>query len=490
MTILEACRDPNLFGKWFRHGKTWNAWFAFLAAAFAIPLDDDQLETFRKHTGRDRPPEAQVREAWLVCGRRAGKSFILALIATFLAGFYDYRRYLQPGERAVILVIAHDQRQARVIMNYVRGFLTHIPMLKRMVSRETATAFDLNNASTIEISTASYRTVRGYTLVAVLCDEIAFWPTDDAAEPDREILNAVRPGLATIPSSMLLAASSPYARRGELWRVCQQHFRQQDDEILVWKATTREMNPAIPQRTVDRELERDPTAAAAEWLAEFRSDVESYISREAIEACTTDALEHAPRSGLQYAAFADPSGGQADSFTLAIAHRQDGCAVLDAIREAQPPFSPEGVVAEYAHLLHRYGIRSIQSDRYAGQWPVEAFRRHGITCVQSARPKSDLYRDLLPAINSREITLLRHPRLQHQLATLERRTARGGRDSIDHAPGAHDDVCNAVAGALVLALKPSRNRATHLVITGYGCCGEIRPARNDTPKVRAWYRRI
>ena len=38
---------------------------------------------------------------------------------------------------------------------------------------------------------------------------------------------------------------------------------------------------------------------------------------------------------------------------------------------------------------------------------------------------------------------------------LERRTARGGRDSIDHGPGAHDDIANAVAGALVLAAGES-----------------------------------
>jgi hypothetical protein len=36
-----------------------------------------------------------------------------------------------------------------------------------------------------------------------------------------------------------------------------------------------------------------------------------------------------------------------------------------------------------------------------------------------------------------------------QLVSLERRTARGGRDSIDHPPGAHDDVANAAAGVLV-----------------------------------------
>jgi hypothetical protein len=43
-------------------------------------------------------------------------------------------------------------------------------------------------------------------------------------------------------------------------------------------------------------------------------------------------------------------------------------------------------------------------------------------------------------------------RLVTQLCGLERRTARGGRDSIDHAPGEHDDLANAVAGAAALAL--------------------------------------
>jgi hypothetical protein len=47
--------------------------------------------------------------------------------------------------------------------------------------------------------------------------------------------------------------------------------------------------------------------------------------------------------------------------------------------------------------------------------------------------------------------LLDHPRLINQICGLERRTARGGRDSIDHSPGNHDDVANAVAGAIVAA---------------------------------------
>ena len=110
------------------------------------------------------------------------------------------------------------------------------------------------------------------------------------------------------------------------------------------------------------------------------------------------------------------------------------------------------VVVEFAATLKSYGIGSVQSDKYAGSWVVESFAAHGIRCVQGARPKSDLYVDLLPLLNSRRIELLDHPRLVTQLCGLERRTARGGRDSIDHAPGGHDDLANAVAGAAALAL--------------------------------------
>jgi hypothetical protein len=54
------------------------------------------------------------------------------------------------------------------------------------------------------------------------------------------------------------------------------------------------------------------------------------------------------------------------------------------------------------------------------------------------------------------VDLLEDARLLAQIVGLERRTARGGRDSVDHAPGAHDDVANAVAG-VVAALASSNN---------------------------------
>jgi hypothetical protein len=105
--------------------------------------------------------------------------------------------------------------------------------------------------------------------------------------------------------------------------------------------------------------------------------------------------------------------------------------------------------------LKAYRLHQVSDDRYAGEWPRERFRVHGVEYVPAEKPKSDPYRDALPLFNAHRVELLDHPRLVAQLCGLERRTARGGRDSIDHVRGGHDDVANCVASALVrVAAEP------------------------------------
>jgi hypothetical protein len=257
--------------------------------------------------------------------------------------------------------------------------------------------------------------------------------------------------MATVPGALLLGISSPYARRGLLWEQHRAHYGQEGDEILVWQADTGSMNPTVDKSVIARAYEEDESVAAAEYGAEFRRDIETYVPRETLDRCIApDRAELPPMAGVSYGAFVDPSGGSSDSFTLAIAHNNDEKRVLDAVRERKPPFSPEAVVAEYATLLKTYRISEVTGDRYAGEWPREQFRKHGIEYRPSEKDKSSLYVELLPSLNSARAELLDLPRLVAQLTRLERRTGRTGKDSIDHPPGTHDDLANAVAGALVL----------------------------------------
>jgi hypothetical protein len=176
-------------------------------------------------------------------------------------------------------------------------------------------------------------------------------------------------------------------------------------------------------------------------------------SREVVEALVEPGcFERAPVPGLRYHGFVDPSGGSNDSMALAIGHLEGDHRVLDCLRERRPPFSPEEVVSEFAETLRNYGITTVEGDRYAGEWPREGFRKRGLSYRVAEKTKSEFYRDLLPLLNSRQVELLESSRLVAQLCGLERRTARGGRDSIDHAPGGHDDLCNAAAGMIVSLL--------------------------------------
>jgi hypothetical protein len=451
MTLLECLRDPNLFARFFK-GKSWLAWRVFLAALFAEAPRDGDLVVYRECTGRTAWPALAFSEAALIVGRRGGKSRILALVAVFLACFRDYAPYLAPGEVATIAVLAADRGQARAIFRFCLGLLKAVPLLAPMITRSDAEQIVLSNRVVIEITTASFRSTRGYSYAAVLCDEVAFWRSDEtSANPDVEILRALRPGLALIPGSMLLSASSPYAKRGELYNAFRRHYGRDDARVLVWRAATATMNPSIDPAIVAEAYESDPEAARAEYGAEFRDDLADFVTRETVDAVTMwGRSELPPEDGVAYCAFCDPSGGVSDSMTLAIGHLGGGDAcVLDAVFEARPPFDPEAAVAGCAALLRRYGVSTVVGDRYAGEWPKARFAEHGIEFVQSARPKSNLYGDLLPLLNAGRVELLDHPRLSAQLCGLERRTARSGKDSIDHGPGGHDDLANAVAGMLV-----------------------------------------
>jgi hypothetical protein len=452
MNILQALDDQNVFAPFFR-GPTWSAWRAFFAALFALPMTPEQLATYSKHTGRASPPPQPLHEAWLVCGRRAGKSFVLACIAIFIACFRDWRPYLGPGEIGTVMIIAADRRQARVITRYCLGLLKSTPMLKQLIEGETRESIALRNRISIEVHTASFRSTRGYTIIAALLDEVAYWPTDEtSSEPDVEVITAVRPGMATIADAMLLCASSPHARKGALWSAYAKHFGKENDPILVWQAATRDMNATVPQSYIDAHMADDAARASAEYLAQFRSDLEAFVSREVIESCVGDYFELSPEAGRSYYAYVDPAGGSGgDSFALAISHREGQSVVVDLVRERRPPFMPSQVIDELVPLLKSYRIGKVTGDRWAGGFPPEAFQKGGIRYEAAKESKSDGYRTALPMLNSGRIVLPKSDRLFNQLVSLERHVARGGHDVIDHPRDQHDDVANAAMGAAVLA---------------------------------------
>jgi hypothetical protein len=284
-TILEAINDPRIFGKWFAKS-SWDAWRVYLTTLFGLPLTPAQLPVFQKHTGRIKAPKRPYRECWTCTGRRAGKSLIAALVSVYLSVFRDYGKHLGPGEYLTGMTVSPDRKQSRVIRRFQGGFINTIPSLASLVVNETRDALQLSNQCVLETQTASSATLRGYTSHVIVNDECAFFPVESSASPDEEILIAERPCLASIPGSLLLSISSPYARRGELYRAFEKHYGKDGDDVLFWKASSIEMNPSLDARIIAEAYERDPAIAAAEWGGDFRSDCERLFTEEMLEACT------------------------------------------------------------------------------------------------------------------------------------------------------------------------------------------------------------
>lgn len=451
VTIREALSDDNLLGTALP-GESWLPWQVLLIASMGEALTDEEREIYTVLTERDVEPLEPVEELWGIVGRRGGKTRAAGTLAAYIGGLCDHSGYLAPGERGVIPILAASTAQAGRAFMHAKGILQHSPMLADLIDGEpTADTIRLTTLVDIEVKPANFRTVRSITAVAAIADEIAFWSVEGSANPDSEILNALRPSLATT-GGPLMVISSPYAKRGELYGTFKRDFGAEGDPvILVAKGASSTFNSTLPQKVIDRAYARDAAAASSEYGGEFRNDIQAFIDRDVVEANVTRGMvERRPYSGIRYVAFVDPSGGSNDSMTLAIGHSEGDKAVLDAIREEKPPFSPEAVVGKFCAVLKEYGITEVTGDRYAGEWPREQFRKLGITYNVGEIVRSDLYRDMLPVLNSQRADLLDSPVLVNQIVGLERRVARGGKESIDHAPNGHDDVANAVAGVLSL----------------------------------------
>jgi hypothetical protein len=224
----------------------------------------------------------------------------------------------------------------------------------------------------------------------------------------------------------------------------------------VVQGSSRAFNPSLSDGVIATQRAADPTAAASEWDAEFRTDIGAFLDDELIDAAIErgrplELPPFGPRA--DYRAFIDPSGGVGgDSYSIAIGHKErqkeSERYVIDVVRGTNGKFDPHVVTAEYAALLKEYRVRTITGDYYGAEWVAGSWSRTGVRYVKSELPKSAIYLECVPLFTRGLVRLPDHSRLVRELRLLERHTHRSGRDTIDHPKGGHDDHANVVCGVL------------------------------------------
>ena len=452
MEIDRALTHQQALGAALGDPTSWSRWLVVLRAAFGLSLNDEQRQQFSEVAGGRDPPTKRVRELWCVTARRSGKSRMAAAIAVYIACFTQPR--LARGERGRVLVLAMSMDQAQVVFDYALAFLTESPVLCQEIVDTTRNEIRLRNNITITIHSNSFRSVRGRTLLACIFDEVSFWRDETSTTPDIETYRAVLPALLTT-NGMLIGISTPYRRIGLLHAKHKQHFGQNRADVLVVQGTNAEFNLTLDAEAIEAQRRDDPESGISEWGAEFRTDISSFLDDQLIEASIDygRSLELLPQTSISYSAFADPSGGRGDAFTLAIGHRQDGRLIVDCVRGKYVTidahsFDPMVTVKEFAELLAQYNVMTVVGDAYSAGWNESTWRQCGVTYEKSDLPKSEIYLEVLPLFTRGLVSLPDHNVVVRELRLLERHTHRSGRDSVDHGRSGHDDYANAVCGLL------------------------------------------
>ncbi len=462
MNIITCVEDESLFKPLFKDLNTWTSWKTFLKALFGLKklMNKSDLKLYRESTKRKTIPKGGFKEAYALVGRRGGKSFISALIAVYQALFGGLEKYLSRGETGWVFCIATDKRQAKIVLDYCKAFLE---LFEEEVDDSLTWEIRLKNRINIAVRPANFRAGRGYTTICIIADEIAFMRDENSANPFSEIINSLEPGL--LDEGIILGISSVYSRFGYLFDMHEEFFGKEDD-VLIWKADTLTMNPTFSQKKIDRMMKRDKSVALAEYYSIFREDIENFLSEPLIAAAMKDGLEHTlPFSGTTYVGFTDSSSGRQDSFTLGIAHQEDGLIIVDKLLEQKPPFNPELTIKNFSEVLKSYGCWRVFGDRYASGFVSNLFKKNSIVYEESKLTKSEIYLNAQPLFTMNKIRLPKDDRLKTQLLLLERKPRSGGSDLVDHPAKCHDDRANSALGAAV-HLQQNYGRSVEELLEG------------------------
>ncbi|RPJ40386.1 MAG: hypothetical protein EHM19_13765, partial [Candidatus Latescibacterota bacterium] len=442
--IIAAVQDPNILGDVLSPAQE-----AALRTLYGLPIFREQESVVRRCAGH--PPRAprEHREAAFICGRRSGKSDkICANVAIYEAFFRKHT--LSAGERGVVLLLAQNMRQAQVVRGYIEGKVTRSPILSRHVEAVRSHEIDLDNRITIAIYPASFRSIRGLSVVACICDEIAFWFTEEGyANPDVEVLRAVRPSMATFPNAKLVLASSPYAMNGVLWDMWVR--RQKDREVLVWHAPTGLMNPTVPKRFLENERKRDPDTYRREYLAEFAEAVGAFLPSESIAACVVEGrTELPPEPGQDYVGAID-AAFKGDRFTFAVAHRdrERDVVVIDHLSgwlgSREKPLGLRETLEKIRETSRRYGVERLAGDQFAAEPMRYALREMGLRFREvpfTLQSKAGLYGTLRACLVDGRIELLDHKESLRELRGLEAELLPGGTARVGSGRRGHDDYAD------------------------------------------------
>jgi hypothetical protein len=222
----------------------------------------------------------------VVCGARGGKSYILVALRLVFGMLVRDLSSMAPGQRAVALIVAPNDKLRREVANYARGAVRSKPELEAMVCEDSADGFGLRRPDghvvrfETGVATAGGYGARGRALTDAALDECAFFRDSSFKVNDAEIFRAA--SARVLPGGQTIIASTPWARAGLLYEIWRDNFGKPTTALVAHAPTLLMHDSEMTRSIVEREKMRDPDNARREFDACFMDAGTTVFFDEAI----------------------------------------------------------------------------------------------------------------------------------------------------------------------------------------------------------------
>jgi hypothetical protein len=459
-------------------------WRSVCAAMDGQGLEGEDLDAFETVAGHRSPSTSGYSEVVAIAGRRAGKSEKGASRGVYVGIVEgdEHMRFLPSGTVGYFAVVSRTMRQSVQNFQSARAMVERHAELRAHLDGDpleslTGGTMKFKSGVAFTCMPMSKASIRGYTIVGAVVDEVGWWATsDESPEADDEVISALRFGMLRptgAPPRRLLVMSSPGPKEGYLWDAYQ-HWGKSREGLLVVHGSSTVWNPSLDRAQLDAERARDPRRATREIDAQFVDAVNPWIDSALIDIAAAGRSDKPiPRKWdiIRYVAGVDMAFKR-DAAVLAIGHierwmgstdvREARRFVVDLVDRVAPasgaPLDAPAVVERFASTCKSYGVKTILGDQFGAVPLAGEFHRHGVRLDEltaTSRSKFEVYGKLREALYARRVSLPQHEVALREFRQLEERVTGAGNVQIGapNRSGAHDDCVSAIAWCFAAAEK-------------------------------------
>jgi hypothetical protein len=415
----------------------------------------------------------------LIVGRRGGKTTLAAMVAIFSTIKVNWKPFLTKTPVATVLVLSHSVDLSEEILDILKQLVENSAILNRLRNRKkknTTKIFHLRipflkeDGKSIEYShvrvkvgAASKKTTRGSAVCTLLCDEIAYWNlSEEAAEPDHEILRAARMSLLQFREhGTIIKMSSPGIKQGVLYDEWQKREALRG-VYIQFKAPSWVWNTILGVNEFKAEHKLDPDGFDTEIRANFVDSISTFILPEFVDLCTVRGVSFNPPSDDRKTTYsgAIDAAFKGDKFAFSVVGYNEKRVTQFVLKAwegtKKSPVQIHEVATYIRTICRQYGLNEIIGDQYSFQPLRELFLQYGINLVENTFTlpyKRKIYFGLKRLIHNQQIDLLDIPLLQKEIKELIVEQTASGQIRIGHPPSGSDDLADATAVAAFKAME-------------------------------------